>query len=59
MTTKAQRRKLHASINTLSGDQVAAIVRQNFPRLKAARADEMANAVIARAHRQVSPRQTR
>ena len=32
--SKAQRRKLHYGINRLTADQVAAIVRQQFPRAK-------------------------
>jgi len=31
--TKPERRKLHRSINGLTNDQVAAIVRQSFPRV--------------------------
>ncbi|MGD1082496.1 MAG: hypothetical protein ABR881_29620 [Candidatus Sulfotelmatobacter sp.] len=53
--TKAERRKIHHAINGLSHDQVAAIVRRNFPQAKGARVDEMAKQVIAGAHRQVSP----
>ncbi|MGA8441901.1 MAG: hypothetical protein WB762_03655 [Candidatus Sulfotelmatobacter sp.] len=54
--TKAGRRKLHQAINSLGNDQVAAIVRQNFPRAKGARVDELAKRAVAGAHRMVSPR---
>ena len=54
--SRAQRRKLHYGINRLTADGVAAIVRQQFPRAKNAKMDELAKAVIANAHRQVSPR---
>jgi hypothetical protein len=53
---KAERRKTHQAINSLTSDQVAAIVKQTFPRVKRARIDELAKAVLANAHRQVSPR---
>jgi hypothetical protein len=56
MTTKARRRKLHRDINALTGGQVAAIVKQEFPRAKGTKIDQLAKAVIAKAHRQVSPR---
>jgi hypothetical protein len=55
---KAERRKLHQAINDLGHEQVAGIVRQSFPRAKDARLDQLAKAVIANAHRQVSPRKT-
>lgn len=55
-SSKKRHRKLHASINTLADDQVALSCGKNFPRLKAARLDEMAKAGIARAHRKASPR---
>jgi hypothetical protein len=54
--SKEERRKTHQAINRLTSDQVAAIVKQNFPRVKRSRIDELAKAVIANAHRQVSPR---
>jgi hypothetical protein len=54
--TKAQRRKLHAAINSLGHQQVANIVRKEFPKAKGLRIDSMAKAVVANAHRQVSPR---
>ena len=54
--TKAQRRKVHRAINELTGDEVAAIVQQEFPRAKIGKIDALARAVIAKAHRQVSPR---
>jgi hypothetical protein len=53
--TKAQRRKLHRSINGLSPQDVAGIVKQSFPRAKGGKIDQLAKAVIANAHRQVSP----
>jgi ribosomal protein L11 len=53
---KTERRKTHQAINSLTSEQVAAIVKQNFPRVKRSRIDELAKAVIANAHRQVSPR---
>lgn len=55
---KNTRRTLHAAINDLSHQDVAAIVRQQFPRAKGARIDELAKRVIAGAHRQISPRKT-
>jgi hypothetical protein len=54
--TKQTRRKLHAAINRLSNQKVAAIVRQNFPGARGAKVDELAKLVIAGAHRMVSPR---
>jgi hypothetical protein len=54
--TKAPRRKLHYGINALTSGQVAAIVRQHFPRAKGERVNELAKAVIGGAHRQVTPR---
>lgn len=53
---KTGRRKLHLAINSLGSDELAAIVRQNFPRAKGKRIDQLAKAVISNAHRQVSPR---
>jgi hypothetical protein len=53
---KFQRRKLHGAINELTGNQVAAIIRKEFPRAKGGKIDQLAKAVIAKAHRQVSPR---
>jgi hypothetical protein len=49
---------MHAAINELTGNQVAAIVRQEFPRAKGGKIDQLAKAVIANAHRIVSPRKT-
>jgi len=57
MTTN-QRRNLHHTINSLTPDQVAAIVRRTHPRVKAGQVDTLAKRAIARAHRQVSPRKT-
>lgn len=54
--TKTERRKMHRVLNALSHDQVAAIVRQQFPRAKGARVDSLAKQVIAGAHRVISPR---
>jgi ribosomal protein L11 len=54
--SKAERRKTHQAINSLTSDQVAAIVKQNFPRVKRARVNELAKRVVANAHRIVSPR---
>jgi hypothetical protein len=56
MTTKARRRKLHRSINGLSNDQVALLVRQQFPKAKGTKIDALAKMAIAKAHRIVSPR---
>jgi hypothetical protein len=53
---KAQRSKLHRSINGLSPQDLAGIVKQSFPRTKGGKIDALAKAVVARAHRQVSPR---
>jgi hypothetical protein len=54
--TKAERRKLHQAINSLNSGQVATIVRQNFPRAKGKKIDQLAKGIIANAHRQISPR---
>lgn len=55
-TTKKTRRKLHASINELSRDEVAEIIRQAHPGVtSSAKIDELAKAAIAEAHRLVSP----
>jgi hypothetical protein len=56
--TKAQRAKLHRSINGISPQDVAGIVKQSFPRSKGAKLDQLAKALIANAHRIVSPRKT-
>jgi hypothetical protein len=53
---KAQRGKLHRAINGISPQDVAGIVKQSFPRAKAGKIDQLARDVIAKAHRQVSPR---
>jgi hypothetical protein len=53
---KARRRQLHAGINGLSSEQVAGIVRQEFPGARGERLNSLARAVVAKAHRQVSPR---
>jgi hypothetical protein len=54
---KAERRRLHAAINSLGPDAVASI-KQGFPRATGGKVDQLAKAVIGRAHRQVSPRRT-
>ena len=56
MSTKARRRRLHRDINALTGGQVAAIVKQEFPRAKGTKIDQLAKALIAKADRQVSLR---
>jgi hypothetical protein len=56
--TKVERRKIHQAINNLTSEEVAAIVRRNFPRPRGSRIDALAKQVIAGAHRQVSPRKT-
>lgn len=53
---QSQRRKLHAGINKLTADEVAAIVRQQFPGVRGARIDQLTKMVLADAHRKVSPR---
>jgi hypothetical protein len=53
---RSQRAKLYAAINGLTREDVAAIVKQEFPRAKGAKIDKLAKAAIANAHRQVSPR---
>jgi hypothetical protein len=53
---KSQRGRLHEAINDLSAQDVAGIVKQSFPRAKAGKIDQLARDVIAKAHRQVSPR---
>lgn len=54
--TKSQRRELHAAINALTHDEVAAIVKKEFPRANGHRIDELAKRAIAEAHRIVSSR---
>ena len=54
--TKAQRRKTHENINALTHEQVAAIVRHTFPRVKGEHVDALAQKVIAGAHAEVSPK---
>jgi hypothetical protein len=56
--SKATRAKLHHAINALTGTQVASIVRKEFPKAKGGKIDQLAKAVIANAHRIVSPRKT-
>ena len=54
--TKAQRKALHVAINDLSHQDLATIVQKYFPRAKGPKVDQLAKAVIATAHRKVSPR---
>ena len=53
---RAQRKRLHAAINSLTPDEVASIVRQTNPRAKGPKIDVLAKQIVAGAHRQVSPR---
>ena len=53
---KKTRRDLHAAINALTHDEVAAIVQKAHPRAKRERIDELAKLAIEAAHRKVSPR---
>lgn len=55
---KEQRRKTHHEINGLTHEQVAAIVRHTFPRVKAEHVDGLAKKIIAGAHKMISPRKT-
>ena len=57
MTTN-QRRKIHEDINRLTHEQVAAIVRHTFPRVRGEHVDGLAKKVIAGAHKMISPRKT-
>lgn len=57
MQSKQRRAELHASINALTRQEVAQIIRRVHPRAKATRIDELARAAVAQAHRLVSPRQ--
>lgn len=54
--SKQTRRDLHAAINALTRDEVAEIVKDQFPRARGKRIDELAREAIAEAHRIVSPR---
>ena len=54
--TKAQRKKTHENINALTHEQVAAIVRHTFPRVRGEHIDGLAKQLIAGAHAEVSPR---
>lgn len=53
---KADRKRLHAAINSISAAEIASIIQQQFPRAKGPKIDALAKQVIAGAHRQVSPR---
>jgi len=54
--TKQKRAELHASINALSREEVAQIIRRVHPRAKTTRIDDLARKAVAEAHRLVSPR---
>jgi ribosomal protein L11 len=54
--TKKQRANLHAAINSLTLDEVAGIVREQFPKAKSSRIDALAKQIVSGAHREVSPR---
>ena len=54
--SEVARRQLHASINALTHDEIAEIIRRVHPRAKATRIDELARAAVAQAHRLVSPK---
>lgn len=54
--TKKQRRNLHAAINSLSHDEVADIVKKEFPRATGKKLAELAREMIGEAHGLVSPR---
>jgi hypothetical protein len=54
--TKSQRRKIHEHINAISREDLADLVRQNFPRARGKRIDELAKQILNATHRQVSPR---
>lgn len=53
MRSKQKRAELHASINALTREEVAQIIRRVHPRAKDARVDELARAAVAEAHRLV------
>lgn len=55
---KSARRKLHAAVNNLSHEELAAIVRRTYRLKDGQGTDAIAKRVIAAAHRQVSPRKT-
>ena len=57
MSNKQKRAELHASINALTREEVAQIIRRVHPRTKATRIDELARKAVGEAHRLVSPRQ--
>jgi len=54
MRSKQKRAELHASINALSREEVAQIIRRVHPRAK--NVDELAKKAVGAAHRLVSPR---
>jgi hypothetical protein len=53
-----QRRRLHAAINNLTHEELAAIVRRTYRLKDGQGTDAIAKRVVAAAHRQVSPRKT-
>ena len=55
---KARRGKLHRAINDLAHEDLAAIVKQEFPRAKGPKINILAKQIVANAHRQISPRNT-
>jgi hypothetical protein len=56
---KKTRRDLHAAINALTHEQVAQIIKRQYPRAKGERIDELAKKMIGEAHRIISPRNQR
>ena len=54
--TLSSRRKLHIAINALTHAEVAAIVRQQYPRARGKEIDELARQMVGQAHSLVSPR---
>lgn len=56
MRNKQARRELHSSINALTREEVAQIIRRVHPRAKSTRIDELAKKAVGEAHRLVSPR---
>jgi 16S rRNA C1402 N4-methylase RsmH len=56
---KEARKTAHDIINQISHAEVAAIVRQYFPRTRGKRLDALAKQIIADTHRLISPRKQR
>ena len=48
---KARRGKLHRAINDLTHEDLAAIVKQEFPRAKGPKINTLAKQIMANAHR--------